>query len=430
MCRIVIIADDLTGAADCSAMFAELGFRSMVLLESAQTVPGTSEGCEEAQVLAVDANTRCLGAEDAAGAVSRMVRRYSSHSDLIFKKVDSTLRGNVGAELAAVLRATGERAASSSRAVMVFAPAFPACGRTTVNGRQFVDLKPLEQSDMWRREVTPPHTDIAGMLAEAGLSCALIDLACVRAEHEFESRLLDAANRADVVVCDAESDEDLAAIVRGGSRVELKIIWAGSAGLAKRIAQKAVARTTVTSQPKSRLQTAPRRPALFVVGTPAEASRDQARTLAGAQDIPVFTFSPAELLRTAPMEAFRRQASLVSECLANGKDVLLQFDPEETLDPERGAELARALALLITPCAKDVGALVATGGETARAVLDAWGIVRLRVLGELEPGLPYSTAECAGREILILTKAGGFGTRETLLRCHEFVHSRNGEKPL
>jgi 4-hydroxythreonine-4-phosphate dehydrogenase len=79
---------------------------------------------------------------------------------------------------------------------------------------------------------------------------------------------------------------------------------------------------------------------------------------------------------------------------------------------------------MLAPCADRVGALVATGGETARAILDAWGIQRLRLLGEIEPGLPWSLAECANRDVLILTKAGGFGTPGTLLRCREFLHKK------
>ena len=61
----------------------------------------------------------------------------------------------------------------------------------------------------------------------------------------------------------------------------------------------------------------------------------------------------------------------------------------------------------------------AAPGRTAGEVYED----RLRLLGEVEPGLPYSTAQCAAREILILTKAGGFGTPQTLLHCREFLRA-------
>jgi 4-hydroxythreonine-4-phosphate dehydrogenase len=76
---------------------------------------------------------------------------------------------------------------------------------------------------------------------------------------------------------------------------------------------------------------------------------------------------------------------------------------------------------LIAPCADHAGALVATGGETARAILDAWGIRRLRLLGELEPGLPWAVTEGWRRDLIVLTKAGSFGTPGTLLHCRDFL---------
>jgi len=99
----------------------------------------------------------------------------------------------------------------------------------------------------------------------------------------------------------------------------------------------------------------------------------------------------------------------------------VQFDSSETYDARQGHEMARCLARMVAPCADRVGALVATGGETARTILEEWGIRRMRLVGEVEPGLPYSIAQRAGREILILTKAGGFGARETLVSCREFL---------
>ncbi len=87
----------------------------------------------------------------------------------------------------------------------------------------------------------------------------------------------------------------------------------------------------------------------------------------------------------------------------------------------KGAELARALGRLVGDCADKVGGLVATGGETARAVLDAWGVTRLRIVGEVEAGVPFSVTEGWRRALPVVTKAGGFGDAETLVRCREFL---------
>ena len=106
----------------------------------------------------------------------------SGDGPLLFKKVDSTLRGNVAAELAAALRTRRALISPPARVGIVFAPAFPALGRTTVNGRQLVYGQPLRETELWSSERARPHAEIAQMLGEAGLTCAMIDLALVRGE--------------------------------------------------------------------------------------------------------------------------------------------------------------------------------------------------------------------------------------------------------
>ena len=98
---------------------------------------------------------------------------------------------------------------------------------------------------------------------------------------------------------------------------------------------------------------------------------------------------------------------------------------------EEGAELARAMGRFAAGCADGVGGLVATGGETARAVLDAWGVTRLRLRGEVEAGVAFSTTEGWRRVVPVVTKAGGFGDADTLVRCREFLRGlqRSAPKP-
>jgi 4-hydroxythreonine-4-phosphate dehydrogenase len=69
-----------------------------------------------------------------------------------------------------------------------------------------------------------------------------------------------------------------------------------------------------------------------------------------------------------------------------------------------------------------VGAIVASGGETARKVLDGWGVQTMNLHGELEKGVPISTAAVNGsRPLTVITKAGDFGQPYTLLHCREWL---------
>ena len=134
---MLVIADDLTGAADCGVACAGHGLETIVVL-------GDSGGEVQAEVLSIDGDTRRLPAKEAAAETVRLLRRHlHDEGSLLYKKLDSTMRGNVGAELAAALEVRRALARDKDRIVAVLAPAFPATGRTTVNGRQLVDGESL-----------------------------------------------------------------------------------------------------------------------------------------------------------------------------------------------------------------------------------------------------------------------------------------------
>ena len=124
----VIQADDLTGAADTAVGFAAAGLQTLVVPWRAAALAAPPD----AAVLAFDTASRDLDAGTAAQRAGTVARWFARHCDdraWMYKKLDSTLRGNAAAELSAV-----ERELSPSRVVV--APAFPALGRTTVDGRQ------------------------------------------------------------------------------------------------------------------------------------------------------------------------------------------------------------------------------------------------------------------------------------------------------
>lgn len=98
--------------------------------------------------------------------------------------------------------------------------------------------------------------------------------------------------------------------------------------------------------------------------------------------------------------------------------MLVMIGMQEPLNLGEGLQLCQALASLVAPLAGHIGAIICTGGETARAILSAMGAKGLRLAGEIEPGVPLCVA--AGiKPIAVITKAGAFGSSETLLRCYE-----------
>src|SRR5690349_4703606 len=114
MTNCLILADDLSGAADSAVAALQAGLDAEVLL--------TAEGAEQSRtaVVAIDLNTREIEEERARTVTLKALEKIQPRTDLfVYRKIDSTLRGHVAVELAAT------RTAASKRFIL-FAPAFPA----------------------------------------------------------------------------------------------------------------------------------------------------------------------------------------------------------------------------------------------------------------------------------------------------------------
>ena len=261
----------------------------------------------------------------------------------------------------------------------------------------------------------PGRAHLPDMLATAGLTAAVIALDLLRGP-DGAAELRDRARHHDVLVADVDRDSDLAALVEAARAIEPEIVWAGSAGLARHLVPLDAVRHRVRPFPP-----ALGGPILFVVGSASAISRRQAAML--ARGAPVTTVVVrTDTLRTGPdAPAWIRARAALRDALARG-DTLVTLGEESPTDLAEGALLCRALAALIVPEIAAAAALVATGGETARAILDRMGATGLRLLGELEPGVPLSLLEGA-RAIPVVTKAGAFGSEATLLRCRDVLHA-------
>lgn len=367
--RIVMIADDLSGAADCAVTCAVQGLRTVVQLSEEQ------HSDNDTQVLAMDTATRSMPVERAAATVGRIAASMeSAPGRVLFKKLDSLLRGHVGIELAAMLR-------HLDQAVAVMAPALPSQGRVTIDGRQWMNGQCV--------------ADAPAILEGAGLTWVGIDLPTVRrGSAQLAAKMTDLARGHDVLVCDAETDEDLRAVAGAVTKLT-QAIWAGSSGLARYIPE-AMGISGISGPVEQPIRF--RGPILIAVGSRSPLAHEQAREAINLGGVRLVTLRPG----------------CAEEALESGNDVIVAIDPNG--DSEEDPSLCAALASWIQPHIKNFGALILTGGETARAVLVASGISSLRVLQEVEPGVPLMVS-LGARTMPVITKSGSFGNRKTLSNC-------------
>ena len=143
---VIVIADDLSGAAELAGIAFARGYSAEVQRQFDPT--------SDAEVIAVDTDSRSLSEESAAQRVEQVTRAVAAAKPAwIYKKVDSALRGNVRAETEAALRALG-----TTFAILI--PANPSRGRTIVGGRLLIDGVPLDQTE-FQSDAEHPRTTSA-----------------------------------------------------------------------------------------------------------------------------------------------------------------------------------------------------------------------------------------------------------------------------
>ena len=420
MTDLVIVADDLTGAGDAAVGFAATTTVA-VLTDPAGPWP-------VAAVLAVDTDSRYAAPATAATRVATTVTRtrkpttrephkpedseardpresgtgearesgggearesgtreareagVTESGPWVYKKVDSLLRGNVAAEIRAAAGALG---APGGPALAVVAPAFPATGRTVRGGVLYVHGEPLP-ADARRTG------DLSALLGGAGLR--------VRVVHQCTPETLEKARAAgiDAVVCDTETDADLAAVARSVYAVPFPVLPVGSAGLAAQITVPPRVSAAAVAPVGGR--------ALVVIGSYAREARAQREALVAAGFVPVVCDPGRDV----------GEAGAALRAAVSGADVVLSPDPAAPVDRRRSAAVAGRLAALTAAAAPVAGLLVAAGGETARAVLTRLEARELWPVAQPEPGVVVSRVP--GLRPTMVTKAGAFGDPMVLVR--------------
>lgn len=399
MPRILILADDLSGAADGAIAFTRSGLSAVVVLSDADAAK--THGA--ADVVAIDADSRRVPPDVAAAINARLARQYLTDDLLFYKKIDSTLRGNIAAELAALTPLAG---------LAIVAPAFPATGRITRGGRAYLHGVPLEATETWRRAQLTGIADLTAILARGSVRPTRAGLDLVRGEPDALRDALDrmARHGAMAVICDAETEADLAAIAAASTRLACRHFWVGSAGLAHHLAR---ASGLIGATPPVSLQLSG--PVLVAVGSRSDVSRVQSQRLAREPGVRALTVRPAALLQGRGPD-WQAASRGLNDALQQGADVLLTISGGNSVALETGAPLCAALGRLVAPVATRLGGLLASGGDTARGLLGALGATGLRPTCEIEPGVVLSMAE-GGRPLPVVTKAGAFGGPGTLVHC-------------
>ncbi len=391
----LILADDLSGAADSAVSALHAGLDAEVFL--------TAEGAQESRkaVVAIDLNTREIEAEGARATTFKSLEKIHPRADLfLYRKIDSTLRGNVAVELAATRAAAGKR-------FILFAPAFPANRRITVGGKILIDGEPLEQTQFWSAKI--PRPDFAAQMTDVGLTMESLPLETVRRGKQEVRRTISelVGEGCTTILCDAEHDEDLFQIAQAGFEIGPRCLFAGSGGLAKQLFKLFPPGDLMIPVPRKLSELI-----LIAVGSCTTNSQTQFAKLRGVPGLRCFLLGPEELEKRSISQP---ELGRLLDCK---QDLAVAINADAMFPDD--IKPSHVLAGLLAPLLNRVGALVVTGGETCRVLLEWIGAQKLQLLDELEPGVSLAFVS-APRPLLVVVKAGGFGDPDTLQNAYRFL---------
>jgi len=374
--RIAVIADDLTGALDTGVQFTQWGYTTQ-LTDKPQN--------STAEVTITNTDTRNKTPQEAYETTYNLAKQLT-HT-IIYKKIDSTLRGNPGPETQAILDATGETTA-------ILTPTYPPTGRRVHNGHLYIHDTPITETEYINeyRHRTSYIPEILETQAHITKNPENI--------------------KPGINIIDTTTEKDLIKTTRHHTR-----ILAGSAGLADALCQ------TLRNPP----------PVITIIGSMRTRTRNQAQQLKTRLDAKIIPLDTTKALNGTPQTQTMKEAEAA---LKIGQDVVITSTPSLEIIEQTKTE-AQHMGLTIEELEKRVtdtlaevtenllkhktSGLILTGGATALAVTERLAVKNIEILDEVEPGVPVLRLN----QTPTVTKAGGFGQPDTLIRATKYLKRKH-----
>lgn len=403
MPTLMLIADDLTGTFDASVPFVAAGVSAVTSFDPKTQLADTLDQTKS-PVLAINADSRHLDSYDAFLRVGFLVdAAHRAGCRVIFKKTDSVLRGNIGAELAAMWGNAG-------RGCLHFLPAWPSMGRVTRDGVHYVDGQPVAETRFGKDPFDPVKTSRIQELLTTRENVPTL--------HVGKDDPVP-VGFSGIAYYDAETSEDLQRRSEQIARqTEGTILLAGCGGLAHAFANTlglGGLRKPESSVDPSRI--------LVLFGSVNPVSQGQ---LAYAEEQGAPTFHVSEPQKLDPAFVTSEAGAALCRDAAKSWDVApitvvnaTSFIPKDgPVSNETRSTISRNIGALLHAIVEDrkSGTIAVAGGDVLQSFLNTVPFPHVRLLGEVIPGVVDTEVTCGDRVYRILTKSGGFGEKDLIVQ--------------
>lgn len=417
--KVAIIADDLTGANDTGVQFAKKGLRTSVLMHKGAKLSS------ELDVLIIDTDSRSQSKVEAYESVSAAASIIKSDSfEIFYKKIDSTLRGNIGSELDAIFDVFQPD-------ILVLAPGYPKNNRIVKNGKIYINKILLQETNFAKDPRNPMLDSYIPNILKSGTNreVALITMEDIDKGSGYVQQKIIKMKEAGIpyLLFDTREDEDLKFIVSCVAATKLNVVWAGSAGLANHLIENTNKSIPNIALPRTK------ETVLMVIGSVNERSRIQLKKLLDSEEVMGIELQSQFAVKTDQLlqrekdrvldlieQTIKKKLHIVLYSSGDPKaiELAIQCGRNNALTPQMVSKQISELLGEITKTVVrkyKIKRLFLTGGDTAKRVCDSMKIAEFRLIDEVEMGVPLGTLVDED-DIMTVTKAGGFGSDQVLLK--------------
>lgn len=421
MVKLVIIADDLTGALDTGVQFSK---KNMSAIVTTDLNFNFEDICKEADVVVIDTESRHIPAYEAKERVKSALSKFDKKEiKFFYKKTDSTLRGNIGSEVEGFMEGLNIDEVS-------FIPAFPLGKRTVKDGVLYVNNVKLAETQ-FAMDILNPVTDsfIPDIInKQSDINVKLKDI-----NEEFSP--LDNKEK-HIYIFDSENMEDMENIgkfLHNKNRLNYTI---GNAGFAE------VLTHYIKSDTKKEDIILEDDRILFVCGSVNITSLKQckyAEKIGYCSDSLKFTNIISEDYKNS--DNYITDKEYFKEKINNNKKFLLRTtDSEDVIKKaieyteknsipmeELTSNIANSTGQLVSDLIRehDIKNLIIFGGDTLMGILKNIGCQYIIPVSEIFPGVVFTRAVGKDTAINVITKAGGFGEESIIERINEFLENHS-----
>ena len=438
MAKCIVIADDLTGANATGVLLKKNGFDTVTLLPSSEgAVKGPVGAAGECDCLVFPTDSRSLSPKEAYDHVRAALNALMGPDVRLYsKRIDSTLRGNLGSETDAFLDTLGPEY------IAVCVPCFPSSGRVIVGSHLLVNGVPLRRTEAAADPKCPIHTTDAYALfqGQTKYSVAAIHLDDVHNGAEHLAGVITARRDegARILLIDSVTEEDLQTVAKAAALSGIKIVSVGPGPFSAALAKQLIPREKPNAAAAK---------IFCAIGSVNGVAAAQTRMLLTKRDVTAVFLNAAEVLESDESRAVvierlkeellrRRDESNILAVIGDGIDPKRRVSFEQYME-QRGLSLEELserinsafaeVTLGVLAAYPQIRGVYSTGGDITAAIHSAAGTTALRLLDEVLPLAGYGIAiggTLSGRAFV--SKGGMVGGENAMVVCTDYLSEHLG----